>query len=310
MRDSVKVFAPASISNIGPGFDIMGFAINEPGDEIILKRNDSNEIRITAITGDEGKLPLDPVKNTATVAMQALLDKLGLKVGVDVQINKKMGLGSGLGSSAASAVAGVYALNLLLETNLSKDELLAPALAGEAVASKAIHADNVAPCLYGGFILIRGYDPIDIIEITTPKNLFCSVIYPDIEIKTCEARAILPKDVSLKDTITQCGNASGLIAGLMSNDLDLIGRSLNDVIVEPVRANLIKGYSEIKESALSAGAIGCSISGSGPSIFALSDSIEKGMQINEAMKKAAEKNGLTSQIYLSPINSVGPREIE
>ena len=188
--NKIRVFAPATVSNVGPGFDLMGFALNEPGDEIELKLNKSNEIRIAKITGDSGKLSHNPDKNTATVAIKSLCRKYGLKAGLDVSIHKKMGIGSGLGSSAASAVAGVFALNKLLNLKLTKFDLLEHAIAGENISSGSTHADNVAPSLYGGFVLIRGYDPLDIIEISYPKNLYCAVVYPEIVIKTAEARKI------------------------------------------------------------------------------------------------------------------------
>jgi homoserine kinase len=273
-RESIKVFAPASVSNVGPGFDILGFALNEPGDEIILRKTNSEKLEIASITGDDGKLPYEIEKNTASVAVKSLLDKYQIAEGLSIEVNKKMGLGSGLGSSAASAVGAVFATNELLQLNLSVEDLLPHALAGEFVASKAIHADNVAPSLYGGFVLIRGYDPIDIIKIKSPSNLYCTVIYPDIEVKTSEARAILPKEVSLKNMISQTGNVSALIYGLATEDYSLIARSLNDVIIEPVRSKLITGYYEIKKAAMEAGAIGCNISGSGPSMFAFSNSEE------------------------------------
>ncbi len=309
-RESIKVFAPASVSNVGPGFDILGFALYEPGDEIILKKTSSEKLEISKITGDGGKLPYDIEKNTASVAIKSLLDKYEISQGVSIEVNKKMGLGSGLGSSAASAVGAVFAANELLELNLSTKDLLSHALAGEFVASKAIHADNVAPSLYGGFVLIRGYDPIDIIKIEAPKDLFCTIIYPDIEIKTSEARAILPSDVSLKNVISQTGNVSALIYGLATEDYSLISRSLNDVIIEPVRSKLITGYYQIKKAAMEAGALGCNISGSGPSMFALSNSEVVANRIAAETKNVVTKLGLDSVTYVSKVNEVGPKILD
>lgn len=309
-RESIKVFAPASVSNVGPGFDILGFALNKPGDEIVLRKRDDSKLEVVRITGDEGKLPYDAEKNTASVAVKSLLDKYQLTQGIAIEVNKKMGLGSGLGSSAASAVGAVFAANELLELNLSVEALLPHALAGEFVASKAIHADNVAPSLYGGFILIRGYDPIDIIRIKSPKDLFCTVIYPNIEIKTSEARAILPKEVSLKNVISQTGNVSALIYGLATEDYSLIARSLNDVIIEPVRSKLITGYYEIKKVAMETGAIGCNISGSGPSVFALSNSEETANKIAAETKNVVDKLGIGGVAYVSKINKVGPKILD
>lgn len=307
---SIKVFAPASVSNVGPGFDMMGFALDAPGDEIKLTLNSKNEIRITKITGDNGKLPYEIDKNTTSVAILSLLNKSNLIIGLDIEIHKKMGIGSGLGSSAASAVGGVYALNKLLNLKLSNHELLEHAIAGEFIASGSVHADNVAPALFGGFVLIRSYKPsIDILQIKYPKNLFCSIIYPDLEIKTSEARKILPKKISVQSAVAQAGNASGLVAGLLTNDFDLIGRSIEDHIAEPKRAALIPCYNEIREAALSSGALNCNITGSGPSIFAFSTSKQKVISISAAMKKAAKLYGLKSEVYISKINSKGPRII-
>ncbi|NOX65025.1 MAG: homoserine kinase [Chlorobi bacterium] len=304
---SIKVFAPASVSNVGPGFDILGFALHEPGDEIILTKSDSDKLEITNITGDGGKLPYDIEKNTASVAIKSLMDKYEIRVGISVEINKKMGLGSGLGSSAASAVAAVVAVNELLELGLNKNQLLEHALAGEFVASKAIHADNVAPALFGGIVLIRGYHPIDVIQIPSPEELYCTIIYPDIEIKTSEARAILPDSVPLKDMISQTGNIASLIYGLATSDYKLISRSLNDAVIEPVRSKLISGYSEIKKAAIDAGALGSSISGSGPSLFALSNSEDVANKIAVDTKTVVDSLGIGSITYISKINEAGTK---
>jgi len=307
--NSIKVFAPASISNVGPGFDIMGFAIEKPGDEIVLKKSSNSGIAISKITGDNGKLPYDIKKNTASVAILSLMKKYKINTGLNVEIRKKMGLGSGLGSSAASAVAAVYAANKLLDLRLSKDELLEHAIAGERVASQAVHADNVAPALYGGFILISGYDPINIVKIKTQNNLYCTVIYPHVVIKTSEARKKLPKSVPLKKTITHAGHASGLIYGLATGDMKLISDSLIDNIIEPVRSKLIPGYDEIKKAAIDCGALGCSISGSGPSMFALSTNKATAENIAAATQRVVNNLGLKSSVYISKINKRGPKVI-
>jgi len=303
---SIKVFAPASVSNVGPGFDMMGFALNEPGDEIIVKLNNSNKLQITKITGDSGKLPLNPEKNTTTGAINSLFKKYEIKEGLDITINKKMGIGSGLGSSAASAVAGVFAVNKLLDLKISKYDLLEHALAGEFIASGGIHADNVAPCLFGGFVLIRGYNPVDIIKLDYPTNLLCTVVYPDIEIKTSEARKILSKSIPIQDAIAQAGNAAGLTLGLMKKDFKLISRSIEDKIAEPKRAKLLPCYNDVRNSALEAGALNCNISGSGPSMFAFSTSERDAERIGTAMKIAALNKGFKSSLYISKINKKGP----
>lgn len=239
---NIKVSVPATVSNVGPGFDIMGFAINTPVEEMVLRLTDKPGIVIKKITGDNKLLPLDVKKNTATVALIYMLSKLNMRIGVELEIRKKIISGSGLGSSAASAVAAPFALNELLGRPFTKHELMEFSLLGEEVASGCIHADNVAPCLFGGFVLIRGYNPTDIIQLSSPKNLFCTVLHPQFEIKTSGARGLIKKKFPLKDVITQTGNAAGLIAGLMKSDYGLIKRSMHDLIAEPARATLIPGF--------------------------------------------------------------------
>lgn len=304
--DSIKVFAPATVANVGCGFDILGFALNEPGDEVIVRFSDVPGVRIIKIEGDGGRLPTEAARNTAAVSILKFLEKINSKQGVEIEINKKMPLGSGLGSSAASAVAGVFAVNELMGRPLEKKELLEFAMEGERIACGAAHADNVAPSLLGGFVLIRSYSPLDVIKIQTPHNLFTTVIHPNIEINTSDARKILKKEIPLKDAIIQWGNIAGLVAGLMSSDFALIGRSLEDVIVEPVRSILIKGFDSVKKSAIEAGALGASISGSGPSMFALSDSEEKANNVGLAMQEAFKKVNIESEVYISQINQDGP----
>ncbi len=304
--DSVKVFAPATVSNVGPGFDIMGFALYEPGDEVILKKNNTGKLRIVDITGDNGKLSYSPAENTVTIAMKSLLNELELPDNFDVVLNKKMGIGSGLGSSAASAVAGVFALNKLLGLNLSNDMLLNHALIGEKFASGSIHADNVAPCLYGGFILIRGYEPIDIIPLNSPVELYCTAVYPDIEIKTSEARKILPQMYSINDTIKQAGNSAALVAGLLTSNFELISRSIVDVVAEPYRSKLIPFYNKLRDVVLTTGALNCNISGSGPTMFALSANPETAEKIAESMKTVLNEENVNHNIYISRVNKTGP----
>jgi len=308
--DSIKVYAPATVANVACGFDVLGFALNEPGDELILTKNNLEHIRITQITGDEGKLPTNPQKNTAGVVVEHFLRHIDKKQGFDIEIHKKMPLGSGLGSSAASAAAALFAVNQLMGNPLSKQELVPFALEGERAACGSAHADNVAPALLGGFVLIRGYDPLDVIAIPTPPNLVATVIHPHIEIRTEDARSILKKSILLKDAIIQWGNIGGLIAGLMKNDLELIRRSLQDVVIEPIRALLIPSFDAIKQSAMDAGALGCSISGSGPSIFALSHDLSVAQNIGIAMRKTLLEIGIESDLYVSPINLEGPRILD
>lgn len=310
MKNEVKVFAPATVANIACGFDIMGFAIDEPGDEVVIRISEKSGVKITQISGDQGRLPLDAVLNTAGKPLLSMVEKLGITCGIEVEIHKKMPLGSGLGSSAASAVAAAFALDRLLELDLTKKELLNFAIEGEQLASGSVHADNVAPCLYGGFVLIRSYEPLDIIKLDVPDELFCSVIHPQIEISTRESREILPSEISLSKAIRQWGNTAALVAGLLKSDYELIGRSLEDVVIEPVRSQLIPGFSDIKRAALESGALGCSISGSGPSVFALSKGAETAGKAGLAMQQSLLKHQLRSELYVSKINLNGPRIIE
>ncbi len=303
--ESIKVFAPATVANVSCGFDVMGFALDNPGDEIILKKRNGRGIVIQEITGEEGKLSNDVGNNTATVAIQSYLNHVGENIGLDVYLHKKMPLGSGLGSSAASAVAGVFAANELLGGKLRKDELLPFAMEGEKLASGDYHADNVAPALLGGFRLIRGYNPVDVVKITTPENMWVSVVHPAIEINTKEARGLLSKEVALKKAIQQWGNVGGLIAGLITEDYGLIGRSMKDVIIEPVRAKLLNGYDVVKQAALDTGAIGCGISGSGPAIFTFNQDEQTAQKVGDAMQEAFLTKGITSNIYCSRINQQG-----
>ncbi|NJD21085.1 MAG: homoserine kinase [Melioribacter sp.] len=306
---SIKVIVPATVSNVGPGFDIMGFAINTPIEEMVLRLIDKPGIKISRVTGDKNGLPLDIKKNTATVALKHMISMLNINLGIELEIRKKIISGSGLGSSAASAVAAPFALNELLGKPFSKHELMEFALLGEKIASGSIHADNVAPCLFGGFILIRGYNPTDIVQLSSPKNLYCTILHPQFEIKTSEARKLIKRNYSLKDVITQTGNAAGLVTGILKSDYKLIKRSLNDLIAEPARAKLIPGFYEIKNAAMESGAIGCSISGSGPAIFAFSTSEKDGRKIGSVMKKVSSKYFKKSNVYVSSINTDGPKVI-
>lgn len=304
--NSVKAFAPATVANVSCGFDIFGFAIQEPGDTVELTKRDEPGIVITEITGDDGRLPRQAEKNSVTVVMLALLKHLGIKdLGCEVVLRKNMPLGSGMGSSAASAVAGVVAMNELLGNPLTRRELLPFAMEGERIASGSAHADNVGPSLLGGFVVIRSYNPLDIFTIPVPDDLYCTLVHPDIEINTKDARFILRNEVSLKNTIAQMGNVAGLVAGLMKADYDLISRSMVDVIIEPVRSILIPEFKEVKQAAISNGALGCSISGAGPSMFALSRGIENAKNAGKAMQERFANAGIDSAVHVSGINQGG-----
>lgn len=307
MNTGIKVFAPATVANVACGFDILGFALDKPGDEIIARFSDTPGLRITKITGvRNGKLPLDIEKNTAGYAAQRLLEHLGeTGRGIELEIHKKMPFGSGLGSSAASAVAGVMAINELLRRPLTKRELLPFAVQGEQIADGAWHADNVAPSLLGGIIFIRDNETLDVHRLPVPKGLYATVIYPHIKILTKDAREVLSDQVSLKKSIIQNGNLGGLMVGLFTANYDLIGRSLQDVIIEPQRSRLIDGFEEVKAKALAAGALGCSISGAGPSIFALSSNSLVAENAARDMEAIFAAKGIETQTFISPINQEG-----
>jgi homoserine kinase len=307
---TVKIFAPASVGNSACGFDVIGFAIDAPGDELIVSLTDKHQaIKIIDIQGDNGKLSWDSAKNTASVAIQAYLQHLGIQQGVEIRLHKKMPLGSGLGSSAASAVAGAVAINELMDKPLKRKDLLPFAMEGERIACGAAHADNVAPSLIGGFVLVRSYNPLDVVPIKTPQNLIAIVVHPHIEVSTKTAREILPKEISLPTAITQWGNVGGLVAGLCMADMGLIGRSLQDVVAEPVRAKLIPHFEAIKQAMLAAGALGSSISGSGPSVFALASNTDTSEKVKVAVVTLLNSVGMPHDIYVSPINLQGAKVI-
>lgn len=309
MKESIKVFAPATVANVSCGFDVLGFAVDNPGDEVLLRLSDKKGVRITSITGDDGRLPLTAEKNTVSISILRYLEKLGIEQGVEIELTKKMPLGSGLGSSAASTVAGVYAINQLLGNKMEVKDLLPFAMEGEFLACGSAHADNVAPCLYGGFVLVRSYDPLDVVKLSVPANLYATIIHPHVEVQTKDARNILPKQIPLSLAVAQWGNVGGLVAGLLMNDTNLIGRSMQDLIVEPARSVLIPGFDDVKKAAMDAGALGCSISGSGPSIFALSTNQETAIIIGQAMKRQFDAINIGSDVYVSTINNEGPRII-
>lgn len=304
--NEVRVFAPASVGNAIVGFDMMGLALYHPGDEIIARLSDHPGLRITSITGDEGKLPYEPEKNTAGLAALSLLKHLGeTGIGIELEIHKRMPFGSGLGSSAASAVGGAFAVNLLLNSPLSKRELLPFAMEGEQLASGSFHADNVAPSLLGGIILIRSNRDLDVHSLPVPDELHVAVVYPHVEILTKTARGILKPDVSLKLYIEQSGNIGGFITGLFRSDYELIGRSLRDVLIEPQRAQLIPHFYQVQEAALAAGALGCSISGAGPSMVSMCRSEAGAESVGTAMQRIFTDAGIVSELYMSAVNSSG-----
>lgn len=304
----LKVFAPATVANMACGYDILGFAIDQPGDEIYVKESKTKGLTISKITGDKGKLPKEVEKNTAGVAALKMLQHLGLEdMPIDLEIHKKMPFASGLGSSAASAAGAVMAINEYLNRPLQKREMLAFAVAGEQVADGAWHADNVAPSLLGGITLIRDNATLDVHKIPVPRGLYATVVHPDIKIRTQTARDILSEQVDLKSMIAQTGNAASLITGLYNSDFDLIGRSLRDHVIEPQRAQLIPHFYDVQSAAMKVGVLGCSISGAGPSLFALSNNSTIAENAGIAMQRIFKDHKIESQIYVSPINLEGAR---
>ncbi len=302
--NEISVLASATVSNVVCGFDCLGFALAEPCDEMTVRKIDKPTVRI--INRDDYDLPTDPAKNVAGVALTALINAACLNHGFEVEITKHIMPGSGIGSSAASSCGAVVAANRLIGDRFSKLELVDLAIAGEMVASGSRHADNLAPCIYGGFTLVRSLDPLDIVTLDFPP-MFATVIHPQIEIKTLEARAILPKQVPLADAVQNWSNLGSLVAALAKGDYGLISRSMVDTIVEPVRSSLIPKFNEIKTTCLTAGALGGGISGSGPSVFMLSETSVKAENVGSAMRTVYEKTGIDFQIYISQIHPDGVR---
>lgn len=302
--DEIRVLAPATVSNVVCGFDCLGFALAAPYDEMTLRKIGERTVRI--INRDDYGLPTDPAKNVAGVAVNALLSAVDADFGVEIEITKHIKPGSGIGSSAASSCGVVVAVNRLLGDRFSKLELVEFAMAGEMVASGSRHADNLAPCIYGGFTLVRSTDPLDIVELEYPL-LFATVVHPQIEIKTSEARAILPTEVPLKDAVRNWSNLGALVAALAKGDHDLISRSLEDTIVEPLRRSLIPKFDEVKAASLAVGALGGGISGSGPSVFMLSQTRKIAENVEQAMRSVYREMNIEFNTYVSEISDQGIR---
>lgn len=301
--NEIKLFCPATIANLSCGFDVLGLCLDNVGDEMVIRKSAQKGIRITKIIGAD--LPLETENNVSGVAGLALLETVNPDFGFEIEIYKNIKAGSGIGSSAASSAGAVFGINALLGYPYSTKDLVQFAMQGEKLACGNAHADNVAPALLGGFTLVRSYNPLDIIKIESPSELYATVVHPQIELKTSDARSVLKQTVSLKSAIMQWGNVGGLIAGLYTQDYDLIGRSLHDEIVEPLRSVLIPGFDLIKQAALENGALGSGISGSGPSIFALSKGKETAEKIAKAMCEVYEAINLPYEIHVSKVNSEG-----
>lgn len=308
---SVKAYAPATVANVSCGFDIMGFAIDAIGDCVTVEKT-TTPVNEVALQGAYAHLiPSAIDKNTAGVAINAYLaatQQQDLKV--KITLEKNMPLGSGMGSSAASAAAAVFALNHLLGNPLPVSALIPFAMEGERVASGSAHADNVAPSLLGGFVLIRSYEPLDIIEVRSPDDLFCAVVHPHIELHTSDARRILQHDIPLGDVIKQTANTAGFMAGLLLSNYDLMGRSMQDLLAEPKRTMLIPGFDTAKQQAMVNGALGCGISGSGPSIFALTKGELIANKVAAVIQNSFLQAGLTSDAYISALNAQGARIVD
>ena len=310
----IKIKAPATVANMVCGFDILGFAVSSPYDEMEMRwmARAENEASITIINIDNYNLPTDPEKNVAGAALLAFLEEYeekqnnsnALKIKFEVKINKLIKPGSGVGSSAASSAGAVVGANYLVGNIFSKDDLVRFAMNGEKLASGVKHADNIAPCIFGGVTLVRSIFPLEIIALPSP-SLHVTIVHPQIEVRTSDARSILRQQVLLKDAIKQWGNIAGLVAGLMKSDYDLIGRSLEDVIIEPVRSILIPGFDALKLACKQAGALGGGISGSGPSIFMLSKTKEIAIAVEKEMKQLYDGIGLPHHTYVTSINQTG-----
>ena len=303
----IRVYSPASVANVGCGFDIFAFALAEPGDEICLTLRKQAGVSITKITGITS-LPTDPKKNTAGVSLLAMLDDIKADYGVDMEIHKKMPFKSGLGSSAASAVGSVFALNHLLALNMTNQQLLKYAMAGEKIASfNQVHLDNISACLYGGFILARSQNPVEIIELHVPESLHYVILHPHIDIDTSEARQILPRLIKLSSAVEQWANTAALTTALFKEDYDLLQRAISDNIIEPIRAREIPYFRELKETAIKNGAVGFGVSGSGPSVFALAKSYPAAEKIRQKLDKTYAGKKLPFDTYIGKINTAGPR---
>jgi len=311
IKQEVRVFAPATVANMICGFDILGFAVDFPGDEVLMRRTEKAGVTIKAIHGDDGRLPLDPEKNTVSACVQMLLAHLDLSdsIGVEIELTKHMPIGSGLGSSSASTVAGLFAINSLLGEPLSKEELMPFCVEGERLACGHGHADNVAPALMGGITLIRGYEPLDMISLPVPEDLVAGIVFPQVDVPTRDARQLIKEKVSLKDAVVQWGNIAGLVAGLYRSDYDLISRSMHDVLIEPTRAILIPEFYAMKEIALSCGVLSFGISGSGPSVVAISKGKEAAQQAVDKIQAHLTSHGIESLQYVSSVNVAGPKVI-
>jgi len=302
-KSEIKLFSPATVANVACGFDVLGLCLDTIGDEMVVRKVDEKGVRITKIEGF--KLPFETELNVAGVSALAMYQELQPDCGFEIEIKKNIKPGSGIGSSAASAVGSVYGINALLGSPLNKTQLTQFAIKGEALASGSEHADNIAPALFGGFTLVKSVNPLEILQIPSPDNLYVTIIHPQIEIKTAISRAILPKNVPLKAAINQWANVGSFIHSLHTSDYPLMQRSLHDVIIEPHRSKLIPHYNEVKQQTLKVGALGTNISGSGPSIFSLCKGIESANKVRDVMRNIYSNTGIEFDVHVSKINTQG-----
>jgi homoserine kinase len=305
--DSATAFAPATVGNVAVGFDILGCATDSIGDRITVRRIDEPTVRIGAIEGVVTDLPRDAEENTASVGLLQLIRDEGLSHGFEVDIDKGIPLGSGMGGSAASAVGAIVAANELLEVDLGLERMLGYALMGEAVVSGAAHGDNVTPCLYGGLTLTRSLDPVDVVRIPVPETVFCVLVNPKLRIDTHEARQAIPAELPVADFVAQSANLAGFLAGCYRNDTEMIRRSLSDMLIEPHRAPLVRGFAAVRSAAIEHGALGCSLSGSGPTMFAWCEGRAIAEDVRRSMIAAFEDADVQARGWISPIDVPGAR---
>lgn len=303
--NEIKIFSPATVANVSCGFDVLGFCIDTIGDEMVIRKTKEKGVKITKIVGAD--LPFETEKNVASVSALALYNHAKPDCGFEIEIYKNIKPGSGIGSSSASAAGSVFAINELLGKPYNQTEITNFAMKGEAIASGCEHADNIAPALFGGFTLVKSTTPLKVLQLPTPKDLFVTIIHPQIEVKTSESRAILPKDIPLQNAITQWSNVGSLVHALHTEDYNLLSESLEDVVVEPYRSQLIPHFNSVKTEVIKAGALGAGISGSGPSIFALSKGKDTAEAVAEAMKNVYSKTEIEFNVYVSKINTQGMR---
>jgi homoserine kinase len=291
------------VANVGCGFDVLGLCLDKVGDQMVIRKTQRKGIFITKIEGFE--LPYAVHENVAGVSALAMYNELNVDFGFEIEIYKQIKPGSGIGSSAASAAGSVFGMNYLLDNAFDKIDLIKFAMNGEAVASKSEHADNIAPAILGGFTLVKQNNPLEVIQLPTPKALHAVIVHPQIEIKTADSRAVLPKTVALSDAITQWSNVGSLVHALHTSDYNLIGKSLKDVVIEPHRSKLIPNFNSLRKISLESGALGCSISGSGPSLFSLCEGLENARKVEANQRRFMTNTGIPFETHISKINTEG-----